>query len=58
MTLLPWNRLKRKFRAKMKCCGYFWNSLDGQYGASPEALGPADIIVESRKKIASRLCNH
>ena len=50
MKLLPWNWLKRRVSAKIKCCGYFWYFLHDSRGTSPEALGPADIVVETRVK--------
>ena len=45
ITLLSWNSLKRKVCQK-KCCSCFSHFLDDRYGASPEALGAVDIVVE------------
>ena len=56
MKLLSWNWLKRRVRAKIKCCGYFLRSLDDRHGTSPEALGPADNVVETRAKKLQQAC--
>ena len=42
--------LKRIVNGKVKCCGYFSHPLDDRHRASPEALGPAGIVVETRAK--------
>ena len=51
-----WNWLKRRVSAKINCCGYFSRSLDDRHGTSPEALGPADIVVETRAKKLQQAC--
>ena len=52
-------RLKKQSLSK-KCCVYFSHPLDDDvvYEASPEALGPADIVVETQAKTAAKLCNY
>ena len=54
MTQVTWIWLKRRFSDKIKCCGYFSHLLDDRYGASPEALGSANTIPETRTKICSK----
>ena len=40
--------------AKIKCSSYFSHLLDDRYGTSPEALGPADIVIETQAKNCSK----
>ena len=46
--------MKRRISAKIKCCGYFSHPLDDRHGTSPEALGPADTVAETRAKNCSK----
>ena len=36
--------------------GHFLRSLDDRHGTSPEALGPADNVVETRAKKLQQAC--
>ena len=54
MKLLPWEWLKKKVSAKLKCCSSFWYPLDDRDGTCPEALRPADIVVETKAKNCSK----
>ena len=47
--------LTRRVSTKIKCCSYFSHPLDDRHGASPEALGPAGIVVKTRAKNCSKV---
>ena len=47
--------LKRRVSAKIQCCSYFSHPLDDRHGTSPEALGPAGIVVKTRAKNCSKV---
>ena len=56
MKLLPWNWLKKRVRAKIKCCGYFSHPLDYRHETSPETLRPTDTGCRKLEpKIAASL---
>ena len=45
--LLPWNWLEKKIGIKIKCCGYFWHSLDDRYVMSPASIRPVNTVAET-----------
>ena len=51
------NLTEEEIQCKIECYGYFSYPLDDRYRASPEALGPANTIAETRAKIRSNTLN-
>ena len=41
---------EKESHCQSKRCGFFLHSDDERYGASPDALGPADIILEIKRR--------